>query len=59
METKSAFAYPPQKVTKYIVNAGLFTLLLDSGEIVNYEPEDPESFRRLLDEHQACSLHSA
>ncbi|WP_129714923.1 hypothetical protein [Pedobacter sp. SYP-B3415] len=58
METSQQFPHPVTQVKKYIVNAGIFTLLLHSGEIVNYEPDEPQDFQRLLDEHQAHSLQN-
>lgn len=50
--TKSfpGFEYSSDKLTRYIEATGLFSILLKSGEIVHYKPDNPTDFRNWLAE---------
>lgn len=44
----TSFGYRSEDIKKYVLAAGLFTLMLQSGKIIHYEPEDAEAFERWL-----------
>lgn len=51
--TDPAAAYPgfehaPEALTKYIEASGIFTILLKSGHIIHFSPENGEAFRTWL-----------
>jgi len=38
------FEYAPEALTTCIEASGIFTILLKSGRIVHFSPQDPEAF---------------
>ncbi len=43
-----SFPYPGSDLVKYLFTSGVFTILLNDGSIIHYEPEDIASFEDWL-----------
>ncbi|MBZ4190321.1 hypothetical protein [Niabella beijingensis] len=53
------FEYAAPTLNKFIEASGIFTILLTSGAIIHFRPENSASFRQWLTEHAVEDIRSA
>jgi hypothetical protein len=48
----AGFEYPSAEICKFLQTYSTFTLMLRSGDIVHYKPEQATDFQRWLNHHK-------
>ncbi|MFT3904350.1 MAG: hypothetical protein QM727_14340 [Niabella sp.] len=46
--TYQGFSYPCKSLVKFVNTLGIFTIMLKSGRIVHFQPDNIEDFRQWL-----------
>ncbi|MCH5719591.1 hypothetical protein [Niabella hibiscisoli] len=57
--TYPEFGYKAHELNRYIEASGLFSILLNCGEIVHHRPVHVNDFRNWLSSHNIVDLRSA
>lgn len=50
------FKYSAIHVLKFLAASELFTIMLKNGEIVQFIPNDPDAFKKWLEEHEVQNI---
>ena len=52
------FEHSAKSLKKFIAAAGIFTIMLHDGRVVNHMPADPASFKNWLSENEVMDMRS-
>jgi len=50
--------YTSDMLVRYLATAGIFTILLRNGEVINFEPADTNDFENWLQKHKIENLRA-
>jgi hypothetical protein len=50
------FLFSASHIVRYISTAGLFSLLLSSGQVIHFEPENKQAFSVWLRQHNIPTI---